>query len=108
MRLSSSSVLGLVEVWQDGAKILDGNTKTLPSSNNVYDRLQIGITANGNTSSAQTLFVDSVSVSDKQFDEVCSDVPVPQVPLVPETALFLLLVLLLGTGTVFLATRAPC
>jgi hypothetical protein len=108
MRLSSNSSLGLVEVWQDGAKILDSNTETLPSLGNGYDRLQIGITANGNTSSAQTLFVDDVSISDKQFDEACSDVPVPQVPLVPETALFILLVLLLGAGAVSLATRSPC
>jgi hypothetical protein len=59
---------GRLEVWQDGAKILDGYGQTLPTASAVYDRLQIGITANGNRSHAATLFVDDIVLSNRPIE----------------------------------------
>ena len=56
---------GRMEVWQDGVKVLDSTGKTLPRARTVYDRLQIGLTANGGRNSKQTLFVDDVVLSNR-------------------------------------------
>ena len=50
---------GVMEVWQDGLKVIDGQGQTLPTAEAVYDRLQVGITANSNAS-AQTLYLDDI------------------------------------------------
>jgi hypothetical protein len=56
---------GTMEVWQDGAKVIDARGQTLPTAKTVYDRLQVGITANGSTEHAYTLYVDDVVVSNR-------------------------------------------
>jgi hypothetical protein len=59
---------GRLELWQDGAKVLDGYGQTLPTTRAVYDRLQIGITANGNRNQAVTLFVDDIVLSNRPVE----------------------------------------
>lgn len=61
----SESSDGVMEVWQDETKVLDGHGQTLPTSKTVYDRLQVGITANGNHTHAHTLYVDDVIISNR-------------------------------------------
>lgn len=61
----SDNADGLMEVWQDDIKVLDGHGQTLPTSKAVYDRLQIGLTANGNREYAHTLYVDDVLISNR-------------------------------------------
>ena len=52
-----------MEVWQDGVKVIDAFGKTLPTARTIYNRLQIGLTANGNRTHPQTLFVDDIDRS---------------------------------------------
>ena len=59
---------GRMEVWQDGTKVLDATGQTLPTARTIYDRLQVGLTANGNRMHAQTLFVDDVAISNRPLD----------------------------------------
>ena len=59
---------GRMEVWQDGAKVIDATGKTLPTARTIYDRLQVGLTANGNRQHAQTLFVDDVVLSNRPLE----------------------------------------
>ncbi len=56
---------GLMEVWQDGAKVLERRGVTLPRKDMAYNRFEIGITANGNEEYAQTLYVDDVLISNE-------------------------------------------
>ncbi|MCX6955822.1 MAG: heparin lyase I family protein [Verrucomicrobia bacterium] len=56
---------GRMQVWQDGVKVLDEAGKTLPRARTVYDRMQVGLTANTGRSAAQTLFVDDVVLSNR-------------------------------------------
>lgn len=56
---------GRMVVWQDGVKVLDEMGKTLPRSRTVYDRLQVGLTANSGLKQTQTLFVDDVVLSNR-------------------------------------------
>jgi len=56
---------GRMQVWQNGVKVLDEAGKTLPRARTVYDRLQVGLTANGGRTNAQTLFVDDVVLSNR-------------------------------------------
>lgn len=58
---------GVMEVWQDEAKVLDGRGQTRPTVKSVYDRLQVGITANGNRQDRQVLFVDDARVSSRPW-----------------------------------------
>ena len=53
---------GTMEVWQDNTKVLDAKGKTLPSRRAIYERLQVGITANGGEHN-QTLYVDDIAIS---------------------------------------------
>lgn len=53
---------GLIEMWQDGIKILSMNGQTLPTHDTVYNAMQVGITA---TSMKTELIVDDIAVSDK-------------------------------------------
>jgi len=63
IHLSADEAAGRIEVWQNDIKILDGASRTLPAATTVYNRLQVGITANGNTTFAQTVYVDDITVS---------------------------------------------
>jgi hypothetical protein len=53
---------GVMEVWQDGRKLLDSRGQTLPGRNSVYDRIQVGITAVNDVHS-HTLYVDEFTIS---------------------------------------------
>ena len=55
---------GLVEIWQDGKKILSTNGRTLPTHDTIYNAMQVGITA---TPRETSLYVDDVIVSNKPF-----------------------------------------
>lgn len=59
---------GVMEVWQDGVKLIDARGQTLPTAKAVYDRLEIGLTANGNQTHAQTLYVDDVVLSNEPVE----------------------------------------
>lgn len=57
---------GLVELWQDGVKIVDETGQTLPLKNTVLDRFEIGISAiAAGAKYEKTLYVDDVVISDK-------------------------------------------
>ncbi len=56
---------GVMEVWQDGVKVIDARGQTLPTARAVYNRLQVGITANGNRQFSHTLYVDDVVISNQ-------------------------------------------
>lgn len=56
---------GRMQVWQDGVKVLDEAGKTLPRARTIYDRMQVGLTANSGRTQAQTLFVDDVVLSNR-------------------------------------------
>lgn len=56
---------GRMQVWQDQIKVLDEAGKTLPRAKTVYDRMQVGVTANTGRTTAQTLFVDDVVLSNR-------------------------------------------
>lgn len=53
---------GKLEVWQAGIKIIEGNGPNLPSSSSIYDRMQIGITANQDLYD-QIIYIDDIIVS---------------------------------------------
>jgi len=59
---------GRMEVWQDGVKVIDGKGRTLPSASSVYDRLQIGLTANASDKYDHTVYVDDISIADSEGD----------------------------------------
>jgi hypothetical protein len=58
---------GTMEVWQDEIKVLDAQGQTLPTAKTIYDRWQVGLTANGNTTHEHTLYVDDVIISNQQL-----------------------------------------
>ncbi len=64
MFLSSDN--GEMEVWQDGIKVIDGFGKTIPSDSAIYNRLQIGITANSGLFE-QVIYIDNIEVSRKRI-----------------------------------------
>ncbi|MCI0533404.1 heparin lyase I family protein [bacterium] len=53
---------GVIELWQNERKIISTNGKTMPLSDVIYNRMQVGITA---TQSETVLFVDDIFVSNK-------------------------------------------
>ncbi len=59
---------GWMEVWQDGVKIIDGKGQTLPSARSVYDRLQVGLTANGNANNDHTVYLDDIAIGKQQSE----------------------------------------
>lgn len=59
---------GIIELWQDGLKIIDSKGQTLPLANTIYDSLEIGISANGFDQRPATLYVDDVAVSTDSFE----------------------------------------
>lgn len=56
---------GVMEVWQDDTKVLDARGKTLPTARAVYNRLQLGITANGSRQSTNMLYLDDIAISNQ-------------------------------------------
>ena len=57
---------GVVQVWQDGVKIIDAKGQNLPLADTVLNILEVGVSANHN---ATTLYVDVVVMSDKPIKE---------------------------------------
>ncbi len=58
---------GVAELWLDGRKVIEGKGQTLPIAEAVYDRLQVGITANPKGMTTM-LYVDDVTVSGKPLE----------------------------------------
>lgn len=56
---------GVIELWQDGTRIVDARGQTLPLANSVYNYLEVGITAHSTRPQPATLYVDDVSISDQ-------------------------------------------
>ncbi|MFV1949864.1 MAG: putative glycoside hydrolase [Anaerolineales bacterium] len=56
---------GVMRVWQDENLILDETGITLPKADAIYDRWQVGITANGNEMDEATLYLDEISIWDQ-------------------------------------------
>ncbi len=65
-RLSASE--GLIEIYQDGQKVLESNGPTLPFPSAIYNSLEIGISAHSDENGPCTLYVDDVRVSDRPFE----------------------------------------
>lgn len=60
----SEAADGVIEVWQDGVKIVEARGRTLPLANTILNSLEVGISANGH-GHGTTMYVDDVSVSDR-------------------------------------------
>lgn len=60
---------GIIELWQDGTKIVDARGQTLPLANSVYNYLEVGITAHSTRPQPATLYVDDVSISDQPLNQ---------------------------------------
>lgn len=56
---------GIVQLWQDGAQIIDERGQTLPLSDTIYNSLEIGITAHIDPIYSATLYVDDVRIADR-------------------------------------------
>jgi hypothetical protein len=56
---------GIIELWQDGTKIVDARGQTLPLPHTIYNSFEIGITAHNDRSKPATLYVDDVAISDQ-------------------------------------------
>jgi hypothetical protein len=60
-----ASRAGLVQIWQDGRKVLEKKGRTLPFADSVYDRFEIGITGIAQGSKYEKIvYVDDVAISD--------------------------------------------
>ena len=55
---------GIIELWQDGIKIISATGINLPSSNSIQNSIEVGITA---TSLSTVLLVDNILISDSSF-----------------------------------------
>ena len=58
---------GVAELWLDEKKVIEGKGQTLPFAGVVYDRLEVGISANPKGTTT-VLFVDDVTVSKTSMD----------------------------------------
>lgn len=57
---------GLVELWQDGVKIVDETGQTLPLKNTVLDKFEVGISAIvAGAKYEKVLYIDDVVISDR-------------------------------------------
>ena len=56
---------GVIELWQDGTKIIDARGQTLILAKMIYNSFEIGITAHDDRSKSAILYVDDVSISDQ-------------------------------------------
>jgi len=60
---------GVIELWQDGQKIIDTRGQTLVLAHAIYNSLEIGISAYGEQDKPGTLYVDDVEISDQPIKE---------------------------------------
>lgn len=56
---------GVMRVWQENDLVLDAAGITLPTADSIYDRWEVGITANGNKTNAITIYLDDISIWDQ-------------------------------------------
>ena len=55
----------MVQIWQDGRKVLDEQGRTLPMADTIYDRFELGISAIAKGARHdKVLYVDDVVISD--------------------------------------------
>ena len=59
---------GVVELWQDGTKIVDARGQTLPLAHSIYNSLEVGISAHSIGPLPATLYVDDVSISNQPLE----------------------------------------
>lgn len=96
--LFSEDELGMVEIWQDGVRVLSQRGRTLPTADAVIDVVVIGITA---TQQETTLHVDDVRVS-------ATAIPLESaIPAVSAWGALTLALLILVAGTLLFARRSP-
>jgi hypothetical protein len=62
LRLSDEEK-GIIELWQDGVRIVEATGQTLPLAGTIYDDLEVGISAHSFGPGAATLYVDDVMIS---------------------------------------------
>ena len=60
---------GVIELWQDGQKLIDTHGQTLVLACAIYNSLEIGISAYNEKDKPATLYVDDVSISDQPMKE---------------------------------------
>ncbi len=54
---------GVIELWQDGQKIIDAHGKTLVLAHAIYNSIEIGISAYNEQGKSATLYVDDFRIS---------------------------------------------
>ena len=60
---------GVIELWQDGQKLIDTHGQTLALAHTIYNSLEIGISAYNEQGKPATLYVDDVSISNQLLKE---------------------------------------
>ena len=60
---------GVIELWQDGQKIIDTRGQTLVLAHAIFNSVEIGISAYNEQDKPATLYVDDVSISDQPMKE---------------------------------------
>jgi Polysaccharide lyase len=55
---------GVIELWQDGIKVISATGINLPTSNSIQNRVEVGVTA---TSVGCVLFMDNIKISSSPF-----------------------------------------
>ncbi len=61
---------GVIQLWQDGHKIVDTFGQTLPLAHTIYNSLEIGLTAYSTGPQAACLYVDDMTISARPIDTV--------------------------------------
>ncbi len=59
---------GLIEVWQDGKKIIDAKGATLPFPAAIYSSLEIGASAFSELEGRAIVYVDELRIRDREFE----------------------------------------
>ncbi|MFA6544312.1 MAG: heparin lyase I family protein [Limisphaerales bacterium] len=60
---------GVIELWQDGQKIIDTRGQTLVLAHAIYNSFEIGISAYNGQDKPSTLYVDDVSISGQPIND---------------------------------------
>ena len=60
---------GVIELWQDGQKIIDTRGKTLVLAHAIYNSIEIGISAYNEQGKTATLYVDDFCISDQPIKD---------------------------------------
>jgi len=66
--LLSPDTDGVMKVWQDDDLVIEAHGRTLPNADAIYERLQVGVTANGNEHDVNTIYLDDVTIWDRYPD----------------------------------------